>query len=66
LRLATPSRAASIGQDATHVVVVIGGAAVGGRDSSVQRNLATADLLIRRRPGVRAPAGGELVEVLPF
>jgi len=36
------------------------------QDSSSQRCLAAADLLIRRRPGARALGAGELVEVLAF
>lgn len=39
---------------------------VGNQDSSAQKDLATADLLIRRRPTARALAAGELVEVLAF
>lgn len=38
----------------------------GNQDSSAQKDLATADLLIRRRPAARALAAGELVEVLAF
>jgi molybdopterin molybdotransferase len=36
------------------------------QDSSAQKDLAAADLLIRRRPGARALAMGELAEVLAF
>jgi molybdopterin molybdotransferase len=39
---------------------------VGNQDSSAQKTLATADLLIRRRPESRALAAGELAEVLAF
>ncbi|UTP38454.1 molybdopterin molybdotransferase MoeA [Phenylobacterium sp. LH3H17] len=39
---------------------------VGNQDSSAQKDLAMADLLIRRRPAARALAAGELVEVLAF
>ncbi len=39
---------------------------VGNQDSSSQKDLALADLLIRRRPAARALAAGELVEVLAF
>jgi molybdopterin molybdotransferase len=39
---------------------------VGNQDSSAQKDLATADLLIRRRAGARALGSGELVEVLAF
>lgn len=39
---------------------------VGNQDSSAQKDLAMADLLIRRRPGARALAPGDLVEVLAF
>jgi len=34
------------------------------QDSSAQRALAEADLLIRRKPGARALPVGDLVEVL--
>ena len=36
------------------------------QDSSAQRTLAAADLLIRRRPDAAAVAAGEMVEVLDF
>jgi molybdopterin molybdotransferase len=36
------------------------------QDSSSQKALAAADLLIRRRGGARALSAGELVEVLDF
>ena len=36
------------------------------QDSSSQKTLAAADLLIRRRAGARALSAGELVEVLDF
>lgn len=36
------------------------------QESSSQKTLAAADLLIRRRPGARALSAGELVEVLDF
>lgn len=36
------------------------------QDSSAQKDLAMADLLIRRRPAARALVAGELVEVLAF
>jgi molybdopterin molybdotransferase len=39
---------------------------VGNQDSSAQKDLATADLLIRRRPEARALDAGEIVEVLAF
>ncbi len=39
---------------------------VGAQDSSAQKDLATADLLIRRRPDARALVAGDLVEVLAF
>lgn len=39
---------------------------VGAQDSSAQKDLAMADLLIRRRAAARALAVGELVEVLAF
>jgi molybdopterin molybdotransferase len=39
---------------------------LGNQDSSAQKALATADLLIRRRPGARALSAGELAEVLAF
>ncbi len=39
---------------------------LGNQDSSAQKDLATADLLIRRRPASRALMAGELVEVLAF
>ena len=39
---------------------------VGNQDSSAQKDLAMADLLIRRRPEARALAVGDLVEVLAF
>ncbi|HEX5379549.1 MAG TPA: molybdopterin molybdotransferase MoeA [Phenylobacterium sp.] len=39
---------------------------VDNQDSSSQKTLAAADLLIRRRPGARALSAGELVEVLDF
>lgn len=39
---------------------------VGNQDSSAQKDLATADLLIRRRPQARALSAGDLVEVLAF
>lgn len=39
---------------------------LGNQDSSAQKDLALADLLIRRRPGARALAAGDLVEVLAF
>lgn len=39
---------------------------VGNQDSSAQKDLAMADLLIRRRPGAGAQEAGELVEVLTF
>jgi molybdopterin molybdotransferase len=37
-----------------------------GQDSSGQKDLAAADLLIRRRPGARALRAGEFVETLAF
>ena len=39
---------------------------VGNQDSSAQKDLALADLLIRRRPEARALSVGDLVEVLAF
>jgi molybdopterin molybdotransferase len=39
---------------------------VGNQDSSAQKDLAVADLLIRRRPDARALVAGDLVEVLTF
>jgi molybdopterin molybdotransferase len=39
---------------------------VGNQDSSAQKDLAMADLLIRRRPDARALVAGDLVEVLAF
>jgi len=39
---------------------------VGNQDSSAQKDLAMADLLIRRRPEARALATGDLVEILDF
>ncbi|TAJ70315.1 MAG: hypothetical protein EPO51_19600 [Phenylobacterium sp.] len=39
---------------------------LGNQDSSAQKDLAMADLLIRRRATARALAPGELVEVLAF
>lgn len=39
---------------------------VGNQDSSAQKALAAADLLVRRRPGAPAAAAGEEVEVLDF
>ncbi len=39
---------------------------VGNQDSSAQKALALADLLIRRRPEARALVAGDLVEVLAF
>ncbi|WP_332766860.1 molybdopterin molybdotransferase MoeA [Phenylobacterium sp.] len=39
---------------------------VGNQDSSAQKDLAMADLLIRGRPAARPLAAGELVEVLVF
>lgn len=39
---------------------------VGNQDSSAQKDLAMADLLIRRRAGARPLAAGDLVEVLAF
>jgi molybdopterin molybdotransferase len=39
---------------------------LGDQDSSGQKTLAAADLLIRRRPGARALDVGDLAEVLAF
>jgi molybdopterin molybdotransferase len=39
---------------------------VGNEDSSAQKDLALADLLIRRAPNARALSPGDLVEVLAF
>jgi molybdopterin molybdotransferase len=43
-----------------------GAIAFANQDSSGQKELAAADLLIRRRPGARALCAGELVETLAF
>lgn len=43
-----------------------GVAPVGNQDSSAQRALAAADVLIRRRPGSPAATAGEMVETLAF
>lgn len=39
---------------------------LGNQDSSAQKTLADADVLIRRKPGAAAAAAGELVEVIDF